>query len=358
MKNGGEKLLLELMVISLLINLLLFSKETFELASRGLLIWYKNMIPSLFPFMVLSGFLVKTGMANKISSIFHPVLGRFFPFSPAMLYAIIMGFLCGFPMGAKVVSDLLESKQISGKQGEYLLAFCNNIGPIYMMSYVVPLFGWKNTGSILAIMYGVPLAYGIFLRFQRKYRTSLGIKDRKKQGLRIIAAGQNAKASVSSLQPLPFSGEFTGYLEGFQSSLQSAIHQITLLGGCMVFFNCLQIYPDLLGRFFTGILPHDYRDFFQGALCCLLEVGGGLDLLASALSRGREVHAALREGLLPSFFFLSEYSYLSLAFLTFGGLSCIIQTCFIIRDSGLSAANYVKHKLIQTVIVLLLLPLL
>ena len=119
-----------LLLVSFFANLLLFSRQSMGLASKGLLIWYQNMIPSLFPFMVFSGYLVKSGLAGRFSRLLKPFLGCFFPSDGSMLYALFMGFFCGFPMGAKVVADLLESRQINEKQGEYLLAFCNNIGPL------------------------------------------------------------------------------------------------------------------------------------------------------------------------------------------------------------------------------------
>ena len=93
--------------------LLLFnSKECIVLASNGLLIWYKNMIPTLFPFMVLSGFLVRTKISYALGAFLRPILGILLPLPTHMLYVVFMGFLCGFPMGAKIVADMIEKKQI------------------------------------------------------------------------------------------------------------------------------------------------------------------------------------------------------------------------------------------------------
>lgn len=316
MKNKIKKRLIELFLITFFVNLLFFSKESVELASKGLLIWYKNMIPTLFPFMVLSGFLVRTGMAAKLSKVFYPALRYIFPATPSMLYAIVMGFLCGFPMGAKVVSDLLESRQITPRQGEYLLAFCNNIGPLYMLGYVIPLFGWKNIFSIFTIMYGVPLIYGYLLSFLPSYRMLRG---------QTISTERSNAPSVES------------YGSSFQASLENSIQQISMLGGCMVFFNCLQIYPNLLRKYLPYTIRGFYDDFLYAPLCCLMEIGGGLEKLMSTPIAS---------------------TYMGLCYLTIGGLCCIIQTCFIIKETPLKLEIYIRHKMVQTLLVFGLLLLL
>lgn len=308
------------------IFLLFYSKECISLASNGLLIWYRNMIPSLFPFMVLSGFMIRTGLSLKIGHWLQPILGFFFHLPSQMLYAIFMGFLCGFPMGAKIVADLLEKEQITKKEGEYLLSFCNNIGPLYMLGYVIPLFGYENTWKILGFMYLIPLIYGLFLRyyslvFSFLFRSFIS-KPISKNTLSVCSYPSNLYRSPN-------------YLVCFQQSLSSAIEQITLLGGCMVFFNCLLIFPEILDNYLTKTTFSLYSPLLSGILCSLIEIGGGLKQLA---------------------FISSETSCLSipifvpLSLLTFGGLSCIAQTCFILKNTDLKIGTYIKHKFIQTCI--------
>ena len=169
MKNTLKQTFFTLLSCIILILLLFQSKQCIKFASNGLLLWYHNMIPSLFPFMVLSGFLIKSGLSNRIGKSLQPILGSIFQLPPQMLYAIFMGFLCGFPMGAKMVADLLENKQITKKQGEFLLAFCNNIGPLYMLGYIIPLFDYHNVWSVLVLMYFPPLIYGLILRYACPY---------------------------------------------------------------------------------------------------------------------------------------------------------------------------------------------
>lgn len=60
----------------------------------GLQLWSGALIPSLLPFLILSGFLVKSGMLQKLS-------GRFQSskiLSVEGVFAILSGFLCGIPI--------------------------------------------------------------------------------------------------------------------------------------------------------------------------------------------------------------------------------------------------------------------
>ena len=306
-----------------LILLLFYSKECISLASNGLLIWYRNMIPTLFPFMVLSGFMIRTGLSLKIGQLLQPILGLFFHLPSLMLYAIFMGFLCGFPMGAKIVADMLEKEQITPKEGAYLLTFCNNIGPLYMLGYVIPLFDYKNIWAILGFMYLIPMSYGLFLR----YFSSFSFTD-------------SYTHTLSTCSYTKDHNTFPNYLSCFQQALSSAIEQITLLGGCMIFFNCLLIIPKIFENYLAQTTFSFYSPLLSGIFCSLIEIGGGLKELAQISTEAGTMSFSI---------------FLPLSLMTFGGLSCIAQTCFILKNTGLKIRTYIKHKLIQSCIFIILL---
>ena len=352
MKKILIQFIFTLFCCSFLLLLLFYSDECISLASNGLLIWYKNMIPSLFPFMVLSGFMVRSGLSLKIGQWLQPVLGLFFRLPSQMLYAIFMGFLCGFPMGAKIVADMLEKEQITLTEGEYLLAFCNNIGPLYMLGYVIPLFEYENIGKILGLMYLIPLGYGLGLRyFSPMYSSLFHSKGNKKEKSSVFPT---LKTSLNAQKNNPYTlhtcsapknnHTSPNYPIFFQQSLSSAIEQITLLGGCMIFFNCLLIFPEILRTYLPQTLfTPDYSPILSAILCSLIEIGGGLRQLA---------HTPLIETNTTTFSI-----FVPLSLLTFGGLSCITQTCFILKNTGLKISTYIKHKLIQSCIFIIIMSL-
>lgn len=281
-------------VMSLILICLILTKPAMCLSYSlsGLQLWFNRMVPTLFPFMVLSGIMVRMQLTDTFVSLLKPVLSPLFKVSPSCIYGIIIGFLCGFPMGAYTTAQLYETKQISKEEASFLLAFCNNIGPVYFLSFVLPTLGLSDLLYFLFGMYGLPLLYGLFLR-HTIFRNRLS-------------------ASGKSAHPL----QRESLLNALDHSVFTSLGGITKLGGYMIFFNLLFILPDLL---FSDIL-------FQNMWCCLIEITGGIGLIQN------------------------KAPFFVLCILPFGGLSCIAQTYGMIQSTDLSIREYVMHKMILTAI--------
>lgn len=292
-------------VLCLTAAILTFPSHCLAFAANGLNLWFQKMIPTLFPFMVLSGIMIRMNLASSFMSILKPVLKPIFRLNANCLYAIFMGFLCGFPMGAHVTAQLYERSMVSKKEASLLLAFCNSIGPVYFVSFVIPTIGIDRMLPALFGMYGIPLLYGLFLRY---------VPYGKK--LPVWKEGLPHKTGQSKTEELSF-------LSALDDSVTAAISGITRLGGYMIFFNLLNIFPKLLFS-----LPNALH--FSPGLCsyagCLLEITGGIQAMGS---------------LNPVFV---------LCVLPFGGLSCIAQTYSMIKNTDLSLTEYVMHKMILTAI--------
>ncbi len=286
--------------------ILLFPADCLSLALNGLNLWFGKMIPTLFPFMVLSGIIIRMNLTGAFVRILQPVLGKLFKVNPSCIYGMVVGFLCGFPMGAHVAAQLYEQKQISPKEASFLLAFCNNIGPVYFLSFVLPTLFPENISPgkrlcLLGGMYGLPLLYGLFLRYT-VYRNAIDPDGHK------YYSGQRTISLAKALD----------------ESVFSSLASIAKLGGYMIFFNLLFILPELAFR----VLHFDSQAsrLFVGSAGCLLEITGGIGLL------GNRAKAFV------------------LCVLPFGGLSCIAQTYSMVKNTCLSVTEYVMHKMILTAI--------
>lgn len=283
------------------------SQLSFQHAALGLNLWFERMIPVLFPFMILSGIMVRLELTEKIAVFLRPLLKPVYKVRDNVCYAIFMGFLCGFPMGAKVVSELYSNERITKREAEFLLAFCNNIGPVYFCSFVLPLLGLKSVLPYLFGMYGIPLIYGLVLR----HTLFRDLNELLKQNpvLHISAS------AIHNLK-LQENKKHTSFilLEAIDDSIHASVQSILALGGYMILFNLLNLLPQLcFGEKYILFAP-------------LLEISGGLMVL---------------ENRLPLY---------SLLVLSFGGLSCLAQSYHCIRETDLSIGNYTLHKIILTVL--------
>ena len=257
-------------------------------AKDALLLWFLKILPTLFPFMVISGILIRMNLTSYFPS--------------AGIYGILVGFFCGFPMGALTACTMYEEKQITQKEAEYLCAFTNNMGPVYFCSYVLPTLGIANKLPYLIAMYGIPLLYGLLIR-KTVYK-------------------------ACSFQMLP-SGSRISLLNAIDASITQAITSITKLGGYLILLQTLYILPELLLRL-LGRFPLALRlplPFLKAFLCCLLEITGGIAKMSAY----------------PPLYVL--------ALLPLGGLSFILQAGSILKNAGLSIPVYLLHKLIQTALI-------
>ena len=122
--------------ICLLLFLLFHPKEALTGVKNGLGLWLNIMLPTLLPFLILTGALLKTGNIRKLLKPSAFFWKTFFGLSPAGAYVLILGLLCGYPMGAKLAHDLYINQQISRREGEYLLTFSCNASPAFIISYL------------------------------------------------------------------------------------------------------------------------------------------------------------------------------------------------------------------------------
>ena len=56
---------------------------------------------------------------------------------PLRSYALLLGLLCGYPMGTKITSDLYGCGRISRREAEYLLTFTNHASPVFIYTYLI-----------------------------------------------------------------------------------------------------------------------------------------------------------------------------------------------------------------------------
>lgn len=277
-------------------TLLLFPGQCLSFALTGLNLWFQKMIPSLFPFMVLSGILIRMDLTDRFVSLLRPLLTPVFMVNTDCLYVIIIGFLCGFPMGAVAVTDLYKKGRLSVTEGEFLLSFCNNIGPVYFISFALPIMGNPPLLPCLFGMYGIPLLYGIVLRHTR-YRYHLSASTRKTPDL--CQASYEKEASLLAV---------------LDESVTASLYSITKLGGYMILFQILNVYPSLFFR--QGLYP----GIAQG----LLEISGGLSMLQDTSP------------------------CISLILLVFCGLCCLAQTGSVLAGSPFSLVRYFNNRFFLT----------
>ena len=120
MKRKPINLFLTVLVMMLLI---LDSRHVFTDAAEGVDICTRTVIPSLFPFFVLSIYLTGT-----ISG------------SSAVKSILISGFLGGYPVGAQSAAEAYRSGKVSSATANRLIMFCSQTGPSFLFGITASMF--------------------------------------------------------------------------------------------------------------------------------------------------------------------------------------------------------------------------
>lgn len=113
-----------------MLAMILDAKTALSGASEGLELCIKVVIPSLFPFMILS--MVLTTLLSKLSFSNQYLSSRFLHLSPQGIKLFVLGLLGGYPVGAQCIAQAYQSRMIRRSEAERMLAFCNNAGPAFI----------------------------------------------------------------------------------------------------------------------------------------------------------------------------------------------------------------------------------
>ncbi len=173
-RTNRNAILLAIGSIAAFIIFLSFSDVAIEYMKKGLELCAGSVIPSLFPFMVISELIVKSPLSYRIGGILKYPMKLLFGICEAGSCALILGMLCGFPIGARTAASMYDSGSISRDEFERLLCFCNNPGSAFVISAVgISLFGNKQVGILLyCCVILSSLTVGIFVNILYSKRKS------------------------------------------------------------------------------------------------------------------------------------------------------------------------------------------
>ena len=260
-------------------------------ARSGLELCIKTVIPSLFPFFVLSALLTSSfsGCGHGFTYQFSKMMG--IPRAAASL--LVPAFLGGYPVGAKCVWDLYRRKQVSQTEAERLLAFSSNAGPSFLFGVVSGFFPKK---SMVWLLWLIHILSALL--------TAVSIPS--------VNSGRYSEQSQKQIK------EETIILSAAKA-MAMVCCWVILFRTILTFLNAwfLWIFPDWFSVLLTGILE------LTNGCCALLQISD----------------ADLR-------------FVLCACMLSLGGVCVLLQTASVTK--GLSLKGYVSGKIIQTVFSFLL----
>ncbi len=260
-------------------------------AIAGIDLCLKVILPSLFPFFVVTTYLNHCLMGIRIPGI--GTVGKLLKIPDGGESLLLLGLIGGYPVGAQLITDAYQSRQISKRTGQILLGYCSNAGPAF-------IFG--ITGSLFASTW---ISFGLW-------------------GIHILSAlltGFLLPRPCGEQQYTPFTASIT-----LPAALQRSIRICASVCGWIILFKILLSYLNLWLAPIIG-------NHTMITISAVMELSNGCIQLSQISSH-------------TSRFILCS------AFLSFGGLCVLLQTVSVTSDLGLGL--YIPGKLMQTSLSILL----
>lgn len=325
-----NNLLIPMLCVIFIICLILFPKMSVSAALKGINMCINIVLPSLFPFLVASELLNHTNFIKASGILLEPIMRPLFNVPGCGSFATAMGMTSGYPVGAKIVTDMREKKMLTKTESERLLAFTNNSGPLFIVGAVATgMFNIPKVGILLLTCHILAgLTVGFIFRFYKKNKS-----HSKKQTYNILS--RLKKEIVSS------SNSSTSFGIIFGESIKNSIILMLNISGFIIFFSVIinmliQIglitsLTSIISSFTTSINLSE--EVISSMLCGFFEITTGTNMISNASS-------------IP----LIQKLTIASAIIGWAGISVHSQVLSIISQSDLSAKPYLMGKALQGLI--------
>ncbi len=291
-KRASALFTLFTVLLTFILTIVLSDKIAHSVKS-GLSLCGNVIIPSVFPFIILSDFLYAYTDFSSLKLI-GDIFEKVFKINRSGLYPFILGILCGFPLGVKCTAELYKSGEISKEEAERLIGFSNNTGPAFLVCGIgLGLRGRVCEGILLYFVMVISAAItGAIFSFGKK----------------------NTKFKAPAFKNKTFK---------ITESIKNAGTNTVNICSYIVFFACI-----------VGLLRNSIGEsFLYLSIIPIFEVGSS----ASILSKTKLLSKALSIA-------LTSFA------VGFSGFSVHLQALSFISDTDLSIKRYFLMKFIQGII--------
>ncbi len=245
----------------------------------ALLLCFTKVIPSLFPFLVLSEIIISSGMLKHLSILLGGSLSKVFNISKLSSLSFYIGALLGFPLGAKFSISLYEKGLIDKCECEKCIAFCSNTGPSFILGIVGSILNKKIALCIYICQLLSAFIIGLALRNSSKpYNKSFDstyVFDSKSP------AELLPSCVTSSIFPMLNICAFVCFFSVIQSSVDNILSHLALSEGAgHITTGLLEITNGIMCFEGAGINAHT-------VFCISMFVGwSGLSVILQTVSLG------------------------------------------------------------------------
>lgn len=297
--------------ISILIVLFISNiNQCISAAIEGSALWYKSILPTAFPFIVICNLLMYYDGISLYSKFLGPLICKPLGLSKNCSFPIVASVLCGYPLGAKYCVDLYSMEYIKKDEYERLLNIASNAGPIFLIGSVAgTLLGNISLGYILLISNYVSII-------------CIGLITKKRRN------------STKSSSPSYPKCEIINFGSAIKNAVQNGITTTLSIGGFIIIFSV--VISLLKNNIYIFTVLEKLETLFHLPNKTLYS----LFLGSIEMTNGCSIVSTLSISLPLK---LSIISFLC----SFSGLAVIAQVSSFVSETKIRYSKYIFFKLIQ-----------
>lgn len=271
-------------------------------ASKGIILWYNNILPFLLPMFILSNILLQYNflytLLERISFVSRGLVKSSYGIIP-----YIISIISGYPSGAVSLDLMVKSNKMTKAEANYLIPF-TNICSFAFISSVVVFSMLKDTSLLIYIALPHYIGAIILCRF-----IPVSFKEISK------SSGEKIK--------------YTSFNQAFSSAIYKSITSILTIAGVIILFSILSEYLiKLVSLWKTDLLNGQTITIINSLIIGVLEVTNGCSMITNS-SLPVEVQLVLLNFII-----------------SFSGLSVTFQTISVINNYKINFMQYMRYKLL------------
>lgn len=312
-------------VLFLILGIIIFPNESITSAREGLNICTNVLIPSLLPFVIGANLIVDLKIVDIIGLIINPITRFIFNVSGKSALVFVISTVSGYPVGAKLASELRSTSQISKFEAQRLVSFCSTSGPLFIIGAVATgMFQNSSLGYLMITChYLSALSVGLFFR---NYGKEL-----------ISKSSHSLRANIQDVINTRYASS-QGFFILFGDAIFNAVNTLLMVSGFVIIFSVvfkilslfnivsLISYILYIPLSLFGVTKELCYAFISG----LFEITIGCTKIAAIVSTPEVLRATLASFLIG-----------------FSGLSILAQCCNFLAKTDINVSLYIFSKFLH-----------
>ena len=314
-----------LVVIIIILGIIKFPNQSIIAAKKGISIWVNVLIPSLLPFIIGANLVIDLKVVDIIGYIINPIAKLIFNVSGKSALVFAISTVSGYPVGAKLASELRNQKEISKFETQRLVSFCSTSGPLFIIGAVATgMFKNPSLGYLMLLCHYLgSISVGILFRNYGKESLDKNNSSLKSNILNTIDNRYEDKR---------------GFFVLFGNAVFNGINTLLSIGGFVIvfsvvfeifsLFNIISVISSIIHIPLSlfGVTKELCNAFISG----LFEITIGCDKISTVTSSPEVLKATLCSFLIG-----------------FSGLSILAQCCSFIAKTDISTKTYIFCKILH-----------